>query len=716
MSELLAPAGDFQSAIVAFENGADAIYVGLQQFSARKSAINISIQELQRLKTKATLVNKKIYITLNTIIKESEFEELYKTLAFISALQIDAVIIQDLGALNFIKKYFPKIVVHASTQMAIHNSAGLAMACDLGISRVVLSRELSLQNIKDLREKNRQIELEVFIHGALCYSFSGMCLASGLILGRSGNRGRCAQLCRNYFEQDNNYKFFFSCNDLHLGKQILKLRDIGITSFKIEGRMKPKEYIQTTLALYRAILDKKTLSDEEYNKLVQAETLTFSRKKTEAYFHNNHGNNLINNLNSGHQGIPLGTVTKVEGKTITIKLVNDLHLNDLILFLKNGINKIRFVAFTLKNVSGKKVPFVPAGATAITAMENYDTPTVGSELLLIDHPTNDLKEIDYKKITPTTVPINCEIIAHENTLIFEINHSPKLRYSFDVTFESAKGNSNFSEVLQKFLDESGESFYKLNIKRFTNQTTHLAIFARPSELKKIKNELYFKLSEELFVRGQKKIVMPALSLPPIAEEMQEFLSQRKNLNPGNGKLPFATIQDLKNKKLKKKDNIIFVPLMPILLDEKNYFAELTNLVTENNNDDIQYCLGINNISHLSLVKNWNITKQKNISWFVDFYFYVANSYSLDLVTKTTGALLFAYAWVEEKSWNNQLVEIKDKEQLPLFISQGCYHKHNINGGNCPPTCSKQFDYHLTNGKKQYSLIIDDCLNYLFLKK
>ncbi|HLE10938.1 MAG: hypothetical protein A2504_09185 [Bdellovibrionales bacterium RIFOXYD12_FULL_39_22] len=705
-SELLAPAGDFQAALTALSARADAIYLGLKNFSARKSAANFSFQELQRLKTKTSASGQKIYVTLNTIIKEDEFEELFQTLSTLSAIKVDAVIIQDIGLLYFIKKYFPQMAVHASTQMAIHNSAGLAMAYELGINRVVLSRELSFNDIGQLRKEHPKMELEVFIHGALCYSFSGMCLASGLLLNRSGNRGRCAQLCRNYFEHDNNYKFFFSCNDLHFGKAILKLQDIGINSFKIEGRMKPKEYIQTTLELYRAILDNPSLTPAEYEQLLQKQSLTFSRKKTLAYFHNNQGNELINNTNSGHQGIVLGSVSKVEGKNISIKLINDLHKNDLMLFLKNGINKVRFVAFSLRNVSGRPVDFVPAGATAITSTQNYDTPTIGTEILLIDHPANAIPDIDHKKILPTPIDINCEIIASDSDLSFEINSTPKLRYKFDLPMEPARGESDFCQILQGHFDEHGDSLYKIVIKKFLNRSNLVALFARPSAIKKIKNELYHQIASDIADYQIKRLSPIDIKLSPLTENLTTFLQTRKNLNPPAKNLPFASLDDLQTNNLTNYEHTTFIPLLPILLDEVIYFEELERLIKKNSTQ--HFCLGINNLSHLHLVKKLN-----NTSFFIDFYFYVANTYTIAQLINFIPTPIFVYAWAEEKSWSKQLIEIKDKQSLPLFISQGCYHKHNMENGHCPHQCPKNFNYSLTNGKKKYQVIISDCLTYLF---
>ena len=200
--ELLAPAGSFMAAFHAFEAGADAVYLGMREFSARASAQNFSFAQLRRVRQLAADRGRRMYVAINTVVREDEMPRLREALAWLEAMHVDGVILQDLGVADLVLKDYPGLTVHASTQMCVHNDSGLAIAAGLGIRRAILSRELPFERIRNLRTRHPGIELEVFVHGALCYSFSGLCLASWAVTGRSGNRGECAQVCRSRFSAD----------------------------------------------------------------------------------------------------------------------------------------------------------------------------------------------------------------------------------------------------------------------------------------------------------------------------------------------------------------------------------------------------------------------------------------------------------------------------------------------------------------------------------
>jgi putative protease len=241
LPEILAPAGDLETALCAYDAGADAVYLGMADFSARGAAVNFTLSDLKRLKYEALLLEKKIYVTINTVVKENEIKKLVELLCELELICVDAVIVQDIGVLRLIREQFPTLEVHASTQMAVSDLRGLKELHSLGVKRAIVPRETTLSELTAL-SKESPIELETFIHGAMCYSHSGNCLASGLLLGRSGNRGKCAQVCRNYFDFYGENIYPFSCNDMSLEKDIVKLRELGVSSFKIEGRLKSKEY------------------------------------------------------------------------------------------------------------------------------------------------------------------------------------------------------------------------------------------------------------------------------------------------------------------------------------------------------------------------------------------------------------------------------------------------------------------------------------------
>ena len=332
--ELLAPAKDLYTVKVAIEAGANAIYLGGKNFGARFFATNLGNDDLKNAVLFAHTRGAKIYVTVNTIVYQSEWDQLVEYLDYLSKIGVDAIIVQDLGVLYYIRSNYPNMEVHASTQMNIYNERGLEILIKLGVKRVVLAREVSLENIKNF--KNKDIELEVFVHGALCFCASGNCLMSYSIGNRSGNRGKCAQPCRkNYTLYENKTKIssnlaLMSMKDLCTIYHIDKLMEAGITSFKIEGRMKSPEYVYVTVKAYKkaidAYYDKMSMVDiaDEIMKM----KMVFNRQFTKGYLLNEN-NNLLTNINSvNHQGIVIGKIIKCDSKKIVIKLSSDLTKQD----------------------------------------------------------------------------------------------------------------------------------------------------------------------------------------------------------------------------------------------------------------------------------------------------------------------------------------------------------------------------------------------------
>ncbi len=252
--ELLAPAGSPACALAAFDAGADAVYAGLSKFNARERGENFTPDIMKKVVDYAHAGNKKVYLTLNTLLREKELPELLETLDIIDEIAPDGVLIQDLGVLRLARSYYPNLILHGSTQMGFHNSAGLAMAKKLGLARVVLERQTTLEELAAIR-KQTDLELEVFVHGSLCCSLSGVCLFSSWLGGWSGNRGKCKQPCRRrYFSKQGN-GFFFSPQDLCALELLPQLRKIGVQSLKIEGRLRQPDYVTNTVSAYRMMLD-----------------------------------------------------------------------------------------------------------------------------------------------------------------------------------------------------------------------------------------------------------------------------------------------------------------------------------------------------------------------------------------------------------------------------------------------------------------------------
>lgn len=266
--ELLAPAGSLEILKGVIESGADAVYVGGSMFGARAYANNFTEEELLEAIDFAHLRGVKVYLTVNTLIKNSEFSKLYDYLLVYYKRGLDAVIVQDIGVVKAIHEYFPSMEIHTSTQMTVTGADGVRFLSQFGVTRVVMAREVSLAEMKRIHEETG-MELEAFVHGALCYSYSGQCLFSSILGGRSGNRGRCAQPCRlPYTVEGKKDEYILSLKDMCGIKALDKLRDAGVYSLKIEGRMKQLEYACGVVKYYRSYIDsKKPVSDADYDRI-----------------------------------------------------------------------------------------------------------------------------------------------------------------------------------------------------------------------------------------------------------------------------------------------------------------------------------------------------------------------------------------------------------------------------------------------------------------
>jgi putative protease len=276
--ELLAPAGNTESFYAALNGGADAIYLGLEEFNARGRASNFTRPMLQLAIGKAHEKRVKVYITLNTLIKNKEIDQLIDLLTFLDSLKVDGIIIQDWGVFYIAHRFFPKLVLHASTQMGNHNSVGVNFAVSKGIVRTVLARELTMPELEKIAKKSKA-ELELFVHGALCYSFSGMCLFSSYAGGQGANRGLCKQSCRRLYQDGEDQHALFSLKDNQQLKNLKRLVELGIHSLKIEGRMKSADYVFQVCKAYRMALDDPQKVEEALEML----ELDTGREKT-SYF------------------------------------------------------------------------------------------------------------------------------------------------------------------------------------------------------------------------------------------------------------------------------------------------------------------------------------------------------------------------------------------------------------------------------------------------
>jgi len=444
--ELLAPAGNIEAGYAALHYGADAVYLGLSSFSARAHAENFSITELADLAGYAHSRPKrrKIYAAVNTLVLQNELDVLVDLLAAVADCEVDAVIVQDLGVLNILRRYFPRLKIHASTQMAIHNIYGAETARKMGITRVTLARELTLEEIAKIAAQS-QIETEVFIHGALCYSYSGLCLFSSYLYGRSGNRGQCAYPCREWFRPELSANrpdhfeqkggFIFSMKDLALPEYIAELRRIGVTALKIEGRMKSPLYVAAAVNYYRHLIDGGLSPARERELAAEVRTI-FSRPWTDLYLRTRRKHDVIDTETQGHRGCPAGKVEEIAkyqgGHYLRFKTTMPLELHDGLQIDIAGLP--RPFGFAVKNINlvesgrhpGKKRVFtVPAGARVDVQLPR-DHPIIPLGAVIYSASSQKVKQ-KYDFFRPKTGQFRARHMAdfdiHVNVDGFEVNAS-----------------------------------------------------------------------------------------------------------------------------------------------------------------------------------------------------------------------------------------------------------------------------------------------------
>ncbi len=337
--ELLSPAGSYESALAAIQNGCDAIYMAGPRFGARAYATNFDETKMQEIITYAHGYGVKVYITINTLVHDEELQDCIQYIDFLYHANVDALIIQDLGILDTVRQRYPDFEVHASTQMHVNNKESLHFLKQMGVHRAVLAREVELHEFEELSQQG--MELEVFVHGALCVAYSGQCLFSAMLGDRSGNRGQCAQGCRMpYTLIDDDKKvyakgYLLSLKDLHTVDIIPQIVDSGVTSLKLEGRMKKSQYVASITKMYREALDH-ALLHKKYkvsNALNKQNKIMFNRGYTKGFMLNALGSQLSNSIRPNHMGIEIGSVIQIKNQKIKIKLTDELHQHDGIRFL-----------------------------------------------------------------------------------------------------------------------------------------------------------------------------------------------------------------------------------------------------------------------------------------------------------------------------------------------------------------------------------------------
>ncbi len=497
--ELLAPAGSFEAFFAAMEAGADAVYTGLKEFSARAKAKNFTLNEIEKLTHYSQGEGKRLYITLNTLVKELELPPLIDTLGALEEIGVDAVILQDLAVWKLARDHFPGLELHASTQLTVHNTAGVKLLERMGFTRGVLARELSLAEIAEIR-RNTRLELEHFIHGALCFSFSGQCYFSSFLGGKSGNRGRCAQPCRRRHRYRQQQGYYFSTNDLSAIELLPELEQAGICSLKIEGRMKSAEYVHKVVSAYRRTLD--ASGEQRPAVLKEAKQLlkeSFGRQPTKGFLPGGQPSDIAIPSVKGATGRYLGEVARVRGGEISFKSRDGLHLGDRIR-IQPASDKAG-TAFTIRQLQlGKRsVKSVPAGSFVSVPSTFQNRFKVGDGVFLVSSSSafslsDAASRRKLSQVRPPAEPVALRIEASEQQLQIEAELAGQSqRFQFAIDSYPAESRGLDRELLQQvFAATAGAPF------RLTRLETGPlpAIVIPPKQLKQIRRDLYAELSSQ----------------------------------------------------------------------------------------------------------------------------------------------------------------------------------------------------------------------------
>ena len=446
MVELLSPVGNFECLKAAVQNGANSVYFGSDTFSARAFATNFSLEDLEKAIQYAKIRGVKTHLTLNTLVTDTEFESAMNIAKKAYEFGIDAIIVQDLGLALALMRAFPDLPIHGSTQMTVHNLNGALELQELGFRRVVLARELSVNEI-DYICKNTNIEIETFIHGALCISYSGQCLFSSMLGGRSGNRGKCAGPCRLPFELLENNKtinsgYLLSTRDLCGLEFIPDLIQAGVKSFKIEGRMKSPEYVATVTRIYRKYIDL-ALSDNEYvidendkKELLQV----FNRGMSSSGHLSNEANrNLVFKEKPNNMGLFLGKIQKYNHKKgyITVKLNEPIGIGDTISLEKE---QGTYTISELMDTNMKNIKFTEIGQTVVIGRMKGNI-KLGNQIYKMSSKKLNLFAQNSCSKENRKVLLNCHIVIKENKPIsitvtsasnIELYKDLKIQYTSDI--------------------------------------------------------------------------------------------------------------------------------------------------------------------------------------------------------------------------------------------------------------------------------------------
>ena len=663
--EILSPVGDFECLKAAVQNGANAVYLGAQEFNARYSASNFDMENLEKAIIYAKTRNVKVHLVLNILIKNNEFESAFNLAKKAYELGVDAIIVQDFGLALTLIKAFPDLPIHASTQMTVHNLEGVLALEKLGFKRVVLSRELSFEEI-DYICKNSNVEIECFIHGALCVSYSGQCLLSSIIGGRSGNRGKCAGTCRLPYELiDENEKvldkgYLLSTRDLCGLKYLPSLVKAGVVCFKIEGRMKPPEYVATVTRIYRKYLDKifnneNYIIDENDIKNLQ---LVFNRGGfSTGYFDKAANRSLVFKEKPNHMGIYLGKIIKFNSSKgyITLKLENDLNIGDKIAIDNNGVSNNYTVSELMVNNSNIKSAFK---GNIVTIGRMKGNININDKVFLTESKKlTELSTNSYQNVENTQLLINSKLIIKKNTpikifasIVSENFTNIQCEISTDIVPEIAKNAPITKDKIIEQFYKTKNTIFKFNSLNIDLDNNLFLTISSVNELRRlVLSGLEKKLEESIKRKSRDAEVFDEIkaSLASTDNKLRNYdnynTSISENVTRNSKKPTISVLLNILNKdydyyNLKNIDRL-YIPLKyfvnpafkEIILKLSNKFNLYIYMPTIMKKNYINLLnLNIKNIMNIFKIAGVVISNIYQLKWFENYNLKIIGNYTLNV--------------------------------------------------------------------------------------
>lgn len=694
--ELALPAGSLQCALYAFKGGADAVYLGLKEFSARKGAVNFTFEDVRKLKKLCILQNKRFYITLNTLVTDEELPKVEKLLRQLEYLKPDGVIVQDLGIARLIRESFPTLPLHGSTQLAVHTTQGVKELQKMGFTRVVLSRELSFNEVERIRMACPDVELKVFVQGALCYGFSGLCMASECITGRSANRGACAQICRTWFScgeagadngrgsgKNETNSWLFSMKDLCLGELVKEYARIGIDSLKIEGRMKGPEYVYWCARYYSLLLDGRKEEDEEVKHAKECMQTSFSRETTTGFFKTPEDTLTCTDYPS-HRGVRVGTIEKVLNGKAVIRFEKPVALRDGLFVISQGERNNESAGFGLSFIEGGR-SFINEGETATVNFPSQafsKRPGFGTTVWCTSRHNQNLPLLN-ENIPLYKEPVDIAIRILPQSLV--INGKS---YEVDA-IQEAKNPTDATAQIKGIFETSDKSLFTLGSLKVENESGIEHPFLPLSILKRIRREFYKKLDSEFERSLDAPSDMCSAQDAPRASQETATLPKRMDIGLWD---EIVQIEDPSGSKME------FLPLSPLMFDEDEYFRKLDAIVEARPH----VIVGLNNVAQIEWAKRHPETRV-----FADFFLYTYNRLAYEELKEGVPSLVGSYETRKDSSFTY----VGEDFKVPLFVSRVCLRRNSLgpmNTGISCAGCSKNNTYRISQNGRCYKVLCRNC--------